>query len=517
MKKMVNQWLGFERVEVAAAAALEQFSGNEYKQELINEFAGEGQTLSLYKSGKFTDLCRGGHIEAPNKELKHFKLLSVAGAYWRGDEKNKMLTRIYGTAFFSKEELADFVEMREEAKRRDHKKLGKELDLFLISPAIGSGLPIFTPKGLILRQQIENFVIKEKKQRGYQFVWSPHIAHSKVYVTSGHWQKYDAMFNSMKLDDDEYVLKPMNCPHHFQVYKNKPRSYRDMPYRIAENGTVYRYEKSGEVNGLLRVRALTVDDTHTFVRHNQVASEIDKILELVEHVFKTFGFESYSARISVRDSKDHSKYMGDMKNWDTAEDALIEAVKQRGWDYEVGENEAAFYGPKIDVMVHDSLGREWQLSTCQLDFVQPENFDLSYVSEAGEQERPAVLHIAILGSVERFMGIMIEHYAGAFPVWLAPVQVKVLPIADRHFEYAQQVAAALEKVGGRVEVDESSERLSKKIRTAQVEKVPYMLVVGDTEVEAGQVGVRSRSGGDSGAVKLEEFVEQLEKEAVARS
>jgi len=399
-----------------------------------------------------------------------------------------------------------------EEKITDHKKIGQIQDLFLISQEVGSGFPIFAPKGLLLRREIDRFITSEKEKRGYQFVWTPHVAKSDLYKKSGHWQKYDSMFPAIKLDEEDYVLKPMNCPHHFQVYLNKPRSYRELPMRIAENATVYRYEKSGEVNGLLRVRSLTIDDTHTFVRHEQIPTEIDSILELVTSVFKTFGFSKFRAQISVRDPKEPEKYLGDEKNWNVAEKALKDAVKKHKMESKVVEGEAAFYGPKIDFMVEDSLGREWQLATCQLDYNQPENFDMTYVNESGKKERPAILHIAVLGSLERFMGILIEHYAGKFPLWLAPVQVRVLPITDKVNDYAGSVVKGLQEVGIRVEIDNKNDTLQAKIRNAQEQEIPYMLIVGEKEKSAKEVSVRARSGKDSGSQPLEKFVEDIKKE-----
>ena len=399
----------------------------------------------------------------------------------------------------------------------DHKKIGQIQDLFLISQEVGSGFPIFTPKGFVLRREVENYITSEKEKRGYTFVWTPHVAKSDLYKKSGHWQKYDAMFPPIKLDDEEYVLKPMNCPHHFQIYLNRPRSYRELPMRIAENGTCYRYEKSGEVNGLLRVRGVTIDDTHTFVRHNQIEKEIDGVLDLVKAIFETFGFKEYRAQVSIRDPKTPEKYLGDEKNWKEAENSLVSASKKHKINYKVVEGEAAFYGPKIDFMVKDSLNREWQLATCQLDYNQPENFDMNYINEDGEKERPAVLHIAILGSVERFLGILIEHYAGSFPVWLAPIQVKVLPITDKNLKYSQAVVSSLSAVGIRCEVDERNETLQAKIRDAQLQKIPYMLIVGDKEEKEKTVSERGRSGKDYGAQHIEEFIKNIKKEIETKS
>lgn len=512
MRELSKTWKSFERKDVSKEDALKLFADNEYKQELINEFAAEGQSLTLYQSGDYIDLCRGGHCEHPDAELKNFKLLSVAGAYWRGSEKNKMLTRIYGTVFSTKEELASFLLMQEEAKKRDHKKIGKEQELFLVSPDVGAGFPLYMPRGFLLRRALEQWITKEKENRGYQFVWTPHVAKSDLYIKSGHWQKYDAMFSPMKIDEDDYVVKPMNCPHHFQIYNERPRSYRELPLRYAENATVYRYEKAGEVNGLLRVRALTQDDSHIFVRHGQIAEEIDKILDLALYIYKTFGFSSYRARISVRDPKNPDKYMGDPQVWDKAESALEEAAKRLKLPYFVGEGEAAFYGPKIDIMVKDALGREWQLTTCQLDFVQPENFDLSYINEESKEERPAVLHVAILGSFDRFLAVLIEQYAGAFPLWMAPEQVVVIPISERHAEVAENMAKELKIAGIRVVVNLKNDPLSKKIRESTLQKVPYLAIIGDKEVETHTVSVRTRSGGDQKSMSLSEFLVNLNEE-----
>jgi threonyl-tRNA synthetase len=512
MHELVKAWKSFERIEVSAAQAKKQFGKNVYKKELIEEFAGQGETLSMYKSGEFADLCRGGHCEHPDRELKHFKLLSIAGAYWRGSEKNKMLTRIYGTCFPTKAELDAHLAQVEEAKKRDHRKIGREQKLFLISPSVGAGFPIYQPRGYILWRELTNWIMKEKEKRGYQFVWTPHIAKAALYKQSGHWQKYEAMMKPMIMDEEEYVVKPMNCPHHFQIYNEHPKSYRELPLRLAEIATVYRFEKAGEVNGLLRVRALTQDDSHIFVRHDQIAEEIDRILDLALFVFKTFGFDDYSARVSIRDPKDAAKYLGDPKNWDRAEKALIDAVKRHKMEYFVGEGEAAFYGPKIDIVVRDAIGREWQLTTCQLDFVQPENFHLRYINEEGKEEAPAVLHVAILGSVDRFLGILIEHYGGAFPLWLAPVQALIVPIADRHAKTAHAAADKLRRIGLRIEVDDRSETMQAKIREATLQKVPYMGIIGDREATSGHVALRTRTGENLGDMPLEKFASRLQEE-----
>lgn len=512
MKKIVKTWKSFERSELSAEDAKKEYPGNEYKHELIDEFTTEGQTLTFYKSGDYTDLCRGGHVEYPNNRIKHFKLLSVAGAYWRGDEKNKMLTRIYGTVFPTKEALDTFLWQQEEAKKRDHRKLGKEMELFLLSPAVGGGFPLYMPRGFLLRRALEQWLTQEKEKRGFQFVWTPHIGKSDLYKTSGHWQKYDAMMSPMKIDEEEYVVKPMNCPHHFQIFLERPRSYKELPLRIAENATVYRFEKAGELNGLLRVRALTQDDSHIFVRHSQIADEIDRLLDLTLMVYKTFGFSEYRARISVRDPNSPNKYMGNPKSWDTAEQALIDAVKRRDIEHFVGAGEAAFYGPKIDIVVKDALGREWQLTTIQLDFVQPENFNMNIINEEGKDERPAVLHVAILGSVDRFLGILIEQFAGNFPLWLAPTQVAIIPITERHVEAGKELQKKLEKENIRVSLDDRNQPMQAKIRDNTLQKVPYLGIIGDKEASSNAVSVRTRGGRDLKSMTLEDFVHLLKDE-----
>ncbi len=517
MRDILTSWKSFERQELSVAQAKKEYPDNEFKQELIDEFSGQGETLSFYKSGDYWDLCRGGHVEHPDSELKYFKLLSIAGAYWRGSEKNKMLTRVYGTCFPTKKELDDYLWQQEEAKKRDHRKIGKELGLFLISPNVGPGLPIYLPKGLLLRRTLETWLTREKEKRGYQFVWTPHIAKSDLYKQSKHWQKYDAMMKPMKIEDERYVVKPMNCPHHFQIYLERPRSYRELPLRISENATVYRYEKAGELNGLLRVRALTQDDSHTFVRHDQIPEEIDRILDLAVSVFQIFGFHDFRSRVSIRDKKRPGKYLGKPESWDKAEQALIDGVAKRKLPYFISEGEAAFYGPKIDLMVKDAIGREWQLTTVQLDFNQPENFDLSYVDEKGKMERPAVLHIAILGSFDRFLAILVEQYAGNFPLWLAPVQLALVPIAERHNRAAFDAAEKLRSVGIRVEVDDRNERMEAKIRDSSLQKVPYLGIIGDKEVENQTISVRKHNGEDLKSMSVEELLRKLTSEIESKA
>ncbi|MFZ5845038.1 MAG: threonine--tRNA ligase, partial [Patescibacteria group bacterium] len=502
------------RTVMAIEPAIKQAKkeGQIYKEELLRDLRKDGETeVSFYRSGDFIDLCKGPHVKNV-AEIGPFKLLSLAGAYWKGDEKKPMLTRIYGTCFPTQKELDDFLWQQEEAKKRDHKKLGRELELFLFSPSVGPGFPLYLPRGAILRRVLAQWITTEKEKRGYQFVWTPHVAKSDLYKQSRHWQKYDAMMNPMQLEDEEYVVKPMNCPHHFQIYLERPRSYRELPLRIAENATVYRYEKTGELNGLLRVRALTQDDTHTFVRYSQIPDEIDRILDLAISVFATFGFSAVVARISTHDPKTPEKYLGEEAIWKKAEAALLAAVKKRGLNYFVGEGEAAFYGPKIDLMVKDALSREWQLTTVQLDFNQPENFDMTYINEKGQPERPAVLHIAILGSFERFLAILIEHYGGAFPTWLSPVQVVVLPITDRQNEASVKVAEKLKEASIRVEVDTRNEPLSGKIRDHTLQKVPYLVIIGHKEVESGKISLRERSGREIKDISLEHFIQRLKEE-----
>lgn len=520
MKRIIKERQTFNRREEPIVQALEFLKKAEqpYKVDLVLGFSKDGSKMvSFYenvdKDGKvkFVDLCEGNHTDSTG-EIKAFKLLHTAGAYWRGDEKNKMLQRIYGTAFETKEELAAYLHQLEEAKKRDHKKIGKEQELFLVAEDVGGGLPIFMPKGLQLRRAFENFLISEKEKRGYTFVWTPHIAKSDLYVKSGHLSKYDAMYAPMEIDDESYILKAMNCPHHFQIYNEKKRSYRELPMRLAENGTVYRYEKSGELNGLFRCRALTIDDTHIFVRHDQILSEYSNVISLIKFVFNRLGFKKFRVRISTRDEAHATKYIGDPKLWAQAEKAIEEATKQNDLPYYMGPGEAAFYGPKIDFMIEDAIGREWQCSTAQLDFVQPENFNLEYTGEDGKDHRPAVLHIAVVGSIERMLGVLIEHYAGVFPLWLAPVQVKILPVSDPYLEYAQNVANELRAEGFRVEIDESAEKLGKKIRNAELQKIPYMVVVGEKEMSENMVNIRSYVTKEQKSMGVKEFLGNLKGE-----
>jgi threonyl-tRNA synthetase len=504
----------FSHREVSRDEAEKIFVGNEYKLELIKEIAERGEKITLYKCGDFEDLCRGGHVENPSKEIApdSFKLDRVAGAYWRGDEKNTMLTRIYGLAFETKEDLDAYITQQEEARKRDHKKIGKELGLFTVSELVGRGLPLYLPKGNIIRTELENFIRKEKEKLGYSFVTIPHIARKELYIKSGHMGKYDAMMPTMTDENgDEFVMKAMNCPHHFEIYNAEPHSYRDLPLRIAENTTVYRNEKSGELSGLLRVKNLTQDDTHHFIRPDQIESEIKMIFGLMQKVYKTFGFSDYKVEISVRDPKNKDKYFGTDEIWENAENILISEVKKWGVNYSIEEGEAAFYGPKIDIRLKDSIGRDWQLTTIQLDFNQPNNFDMNYMGEDGKHHRVVVLHVAIFGSFERFMGILIENFAGQFPTWLSPVQVVVAPISEKQGEYAKGIYEKLKDAEIRVELDDSNESLGKRIRNAKTNKVPYVIVIGDKEKDANTITVEGRTE-KLEAVTVDLFLERLKKE-----
>lgn len=517
MQSLVKEWKGFERKEVSASEAKEYFKDNPYKLELIEEFSKDGQTLTFYTSGNFIDLCRGGHAEKPSEELLNFKLLSVAGAYWRGDEKNKMLTRIYGTCFPSKEELDAYLIQQEEAKKRDHRKLGKELEIFTIIDEIGAGLPLFYPKGALLRRTIENFIQEIQEKRGFVPIWIPHITKGKLYEISGHLDKYDAMYAPMKIDEDDYYLKPMNCPHFMMLYKTLPYSYRDLPLRYTCTTTNYRYEKSGELSGLTRVRALTQDDCHVFCEPEKIHDEIQVMLEMIGELYGAFGLKDFYVRISLRDSQNKQKYLGTDVVWETAENALRTIVKATGWQYKEAEDEAAFYGPKLDFMFKDAIGREWQLSTIQLDFQLPERFELEYTNNQGTKSRPVVIHRAMLGSVERFMGIMIEHFAGAFPVWLAPVQIQFAPVSAKHVEAVSVIAQEFKQAGIRVAVDSADETIGNKIRKAVGQKVPYIVVLGDRDLGGEAWTIKVRGQEEQLKMSKEEFKEKVLKEIKERA
>lgn len=511
MRELVKSWDNFSHREVSEQEARAIYKDNPFKLELIYEIVKKGEPITLYKSGNFEDLCRGGHNEHPKEELKNFKLMKVAGAYWRGDEKNPMLTRIYGTAFFTKEELEQYLKMLEEAEKRDHRKLGKELDLFVFSELVGAGLPLFTPKGTILRDQLFAFSESLQKKYGYQKVWIPHITKNDLYKVSGHWDKFgDELFLVQSQEtDDQFVMKPMNCPHHIQIYASRPRSYRDLPIRYMETTTQYRDEKKGEMLGLSRVRSITIDDAHLFVRPDQVEQEFENIMNMIKEMYGTLGMK-FKARLSFRNDDD--KYLGDKKDWEMAQKTIEEIAKKLDIDYFIAEGEAAFYGPKIDIMVVDALGREWQCATEQLDFVQPVRFDITYTDEHGEKKHPFMIHKALLGSIERFLSVYIEHTAGAFPLWLSPVQVVLLPIADRHVEAAENAAKKLLQAGIRVEVDAASERLQAKIRNHTLQKVPFMGIIGDKEAESASLSVRERSGKDLGQLSVDNFLKILQEQ-----
>jgi threonine--tRNA ligase len=489
---------------------------DEYKLELISELA-DG-TITTYTQGNFTDLCRGPHL--PNMGyIKAIKLLSVAGAYWRGDEKRKQLTRIYGITFPKKKMLDEYLQMLEEAKKRDHRKIGKELQLFSFSQNVGSGLPLWLPRGTQLRLRLEEFLKQIQKRFGYQQVMTPHIGSKQLYITSGHWAKYGAdSFRPITTpqEGEEFMLKPMNCPHHCEVYKSlAPHSYRDLPLRLAEFGTVYRYEQSGELHGLTRVRGFTQDDAHLFCRPDQIKEEFCKVMDIIFIIFKALNFENFEAQISLRDKVNHEKYIGSEENWERAEQAIIDACKEKGLPAIVEYGEAAFYGPKLDFMVKDALGRRWQLGTIQVDYNLPERFDLEYTGEDNKKHRPVMIHRAPFGSMERFVAVLIEHTAGKFPLWLTPDQVVILPISEKFNDYAHRVAADLNAQDIRVQVDDRNEKIGRKIRDNELKRIPYMLIVGEKEAENGEVSVRKQGAGDVGTVKVAEFAKMITDEVNA--
>jgi len=510
MRELVAQDLAYEPRMISKQEAIEYFrgQGEHLKVELIQEKAGE--SLSCYRLGKLLDFCTGPHVVSTSSiDPASFRVLSLAGSYWKGNENNARLQRIYGTAFFTSNDLQAYLHQLEEAKKRDHRKLGRELDLFSISEEAGPGLIFWHPKGTRVRIVIEDFLRRELIRRGYEFVTTPHIARNALWKTSGHYDYYRENMYVFSIDDEEFVIKPMNCPGHIQIYQSKMRSYRDLPVRYAEFGTVYRYEKSGVLHGTLRVRGFTQDDAHLFCTREQVYGEISDLLDLVLFIMKSFGFEQYEVELSVRDESKVEKYAGTEDDWRMAEGALMEAMKAKGMQWKRMEGEAVFYGPKIDVKLIDAIGRAWQLSTVQFDFTLPKRFNLGYIGPDGQQHQPVMLHRALLGSIERFMGVLIEHYAGAFPIWLAPVQVTLVPIAERHHAYARKVMERLSDAGLRVTLDDRNEKMNLKIREAQTAKVPYMLVLGDKEEEAGKVSVRNRFQGDEGAQSLEGFIETV--------
>ena len=504
MKKIIKEDLPIEKFTLPKQEALELMKDEPYKQELINELK-EGEEISFYKQGEFTDLCAGPHLMSTGK-VKSIKILSSSGAYWRGDEKNKMLQRIYGISFPKASQLEEYLQLLEEAKKRDHKKLGKELELFMIAPE-GPGFPFFLPNGMVLRNTLEDFWRKIHSENGYVEIKTPVILNEELWHRSGHWDHYKENMYTTKIDEVDYGIKPMNCPGGMIVYKNKMHSYKDLPIRAGELGLVHRHEKSGELNGLFRVRCFTQDDAHIFCLPEQIESEIINLMNLINKVYSIFGFK-YTVELSTRPEDS----MGSDEVWNMAEGALKKALEKENIEYELNEGDGAFYGPKIDFHIKDCLGREWQCGTIQLDFQMPERFDLTYIGEDGEKHRPVMLHRVIFGSIERFIGILIEHYAGAFPTWLAPVQVKILPITDKHLEYAKLLEEKLKKEEIRVEVDDRNEKTGYKIREAQLSKVPYMLIVGDKELEENTVSVRDRREGDLGQIAVDEFINRITKE-----
>ena len=506
MKKIIKEDLEIEKFTLSKEEAIKFMQEKEepYKVELIEELP-EGEEISFYKQGEFTDLCAGPHLMSTGK-VKAIKLLTSSGAYWRGNENNKMLQRIYGISYPKASQLEEYIQLLEEAKKRDHKKLGKELELFMIAPE-GPGFPFFLPKGMVLRNILEDYWRKIHKENGYVEIKTPIILNEELWHRSGHWDHYKENMYTTKIDDVDFGIKPMNCPGGMIVYKSKMHSYKDLPIRAGELGLVHRHEKSGELNGLFRVRCFTQDDAHIFCLPEQIEQEIQGVINLVDQVYSKFGFE-YTIELSTRPEDS----MGSDELWETAEGALAKVLKDLGKEYVLNEGDGAFYGPKIDFHIKDCLGRDWQCGTIQLDFQMPERFDLTYIGEDGEKHRPVMLHRVIFGSIERFIGIITEHFAGAFPVWLAPVQAKILPISEKHLEYTNKLKEELEKVGLRIEIDERNEKIGYKIREAQLEKVPYMLVVGDKEVENQSIGVRSRKDGDIGTMSIDKFTEKIQEE-----
>ena len=521
MHELSKKWIKFEGVEVDKNEALKQFKGNEYKEDLIKGIVDKKEKITIYKSGEFSDLCRGGHVDNPKESLKHFKLLSIAGAYWRGNEKNKMLTRIYGTIFPTKEELDAYLKMIEEAKKRDHRKIGRELELFTINNEVGPGITLWLPNGSIIRREIENYMVTEQTKLGFKHVYSPHIGRKSLWEKSGHWDLYrQKMYSPMDVDGEEYLVKPMTCPMHIQSFTFNPKSYRDLPYRIAEIGSVYRYEQSGELAGLLRVRAFTQDDAHIFCTQEQAVDEFISVFNFINKLYKVFGFKDYRVRLGVRSKKE--KYLGEDSLWKKAQEKAIEALDKTGAKYSISEGDAAFYGPKADFMIKDALGREWQCGTVQIDFMLPERFDLKYIDTDGKEKTPVMIHRAPLGSLERFMAILIEQYAGAFPLWLSPIQVAVLPISEKFLEPAEKVKEELLNNNIRVTLNGENKSLGGKIRNSTLQKIPFMIIIGEKEVMGYGLGVRgggkiritvrTREGKDLGMMEVNKFINLLKSQ-----
>ena len=511
MKKIIKEDLPIERFSLPKAEALELMKNEPYKVELINELP-EGEEISFYKQGEFTDLCAGPHLMSTGK-VKCIKLLSSSGAYWRGNEKNKMLQRIYAISFPKASQLEEHLALLQEAKERDHRKIGKQLDLFMTHELVGSGLPMYLPHGATIRRLLEQYILKKEVKLGYQHVYTPSLANVALYKTSGHWDHYkEDMFPVMKMDTEEMVLRPMNCPHHMLIYKNAMHSYRDLPIKIGELAHDFRYEASGSVCGLERVREMCQNDAHIFVTPEQIKSVFGEVVNLILSVYKDFGFKDYKFRLSLRDKENKEKYFDDDEMWETAEGQLREILTELNLDFYEAKGEAAFYGPKLDVQIKTAIGHDVTISTCQLDFLLPQRFELEYIGEDGKAHRPIVIHRAILGTFDRFISFLIEETKGAFPTWLAPVQVKILPITDRQHEYAKELAQKMMDEDIRVEVDDRNEKIGYKIREAQMQKIPYMLVIGDKEIENGSVGVRSRKDGDIGQMNQDEFIEKVKHE-----
>jgi len=518
MAELAKQNNVFVRKEISKQDAIKYFEekGDEYKLDLLSGL-NDGE-ITFYTQGNFTDLCRGPHIPGTGF-IKGIKLTAIAGAYWKGDEKNKMLTRIYGVTFPNQKELDEYLVLLEEAKKRDHRKIGKELELFTFSEKVGMGLPLWLPKGAMLRERLQSFLQKAQIETGYLPVITPHIGRKELYITSGHYEKYGKdSFQSIKTpqEGEEFFLKPMNCPHHCEIYKAAPRSYKDLPLRLAEFGTVYRYEQHGELHGLTRVRGFTQDDAHLFCMPSQVKDEFKKVIDLVLYVFESLSFTDYTAQVSLRDKVDRSQYIGTDENWEIAEQSIIEVAEEKDLKTVIEYGEAAFYGPKLDFMVKDAIGRKWQLGTIQVDYNLPERFDLTYIGEDNAKHRPVMIHRAPFGSMERFIALLIEHCAGKFPLWLAPVQVKILPISDKFMEYAENVLNKLKNADIRAEIDDRSEKIGKKIRDAELAKIPFMLVIGEREMNEEKISVRRQGKGDLGSKNLEEFVEMVNEEVESK-
>ncbi len=511
MKKIIKENISIEKFILPKQEALDLMKGQIYKEELINELP-EGEEISFYKQGDFTDLCAGPHLESTGK-VKVIKILSSSGAYWRGSEKNKMLQRIYAISFPKASQLEEHIQLLEDAKNRDHRKIGKELDLFMTHELVGSGLPMYLPNGATVRRLLERYIQDKEIKMGYQHVYTPSLANVELYKISGHWDHYkEDMFPVMKMDNEELVLRPMNCPHHMLIYKNKLHSYRDLPIRIGELAHDFRYEASGSVCGLERVRQMCQNDAHLFVRPDQIKEEFKKVVDLILSVYKDFGFKDYTFRLSLRDKNDKEKYFDDDEMWNMAESQLREILTQMNLNFYEAEGEAAFYGPKLDVQIKTAIGHDITISTCQLDFLLPQRFELEYIGEDGKEHRPVVIHRAILGTFDRFLSFLIEEKKGAFPLWLSPIQVKILPITDAYVEYAKSLQEELEKEEIRCELDDRNEKIGYKIREAQLQKVPYMLIVGEKEIETNSVGVRTRSDGDIGAMSKDDFINKIKQE-----